>query len=77
MYKYVCLAIEPPSHLVRFHIPKGLQKSHITLKCSAGLQFIVTHATLLREYLTEDAELMFGRLSMLCSHINTKAGSKH
>jgi hypothetical protein len=60
LYKYVCLALEPPEYLSRYDIPK------------AGLRFLATHAEVLKAYLTEDAELMYGRLAALCTHQNSK-----
>lgn len=60
----MCLSLQPPSHLLRYDIPK------------AGLQFLTIHAPLFKEYLTEDSEQMYSRLYFLCKHQNDKVRQK-
>ncbi|PRP75851.1 DNA-dependent protein kinase subunit [Planoprotostelium fungivorum] len=64
LYHYVTMALNPPPQLVRYDIPK------------AALDFISSHGSLFRQYLTQDAEKMFQRLFALCKHQNKKLRSK-
>ena len=72
LYKYVCLgALNPPEGTKVYHIPKGKVhdcKSHYL----AAMVMIYKHATLFRQYLTEQSPKIYSYLKNYCLHINKK-----
>ena len=58
VYNFVLLSITPLKDLARYEIPKS------------GLKFISKHAFLLRQYLTEDCEKIYGLICSLCKYTN-------
>lgn len=68
------MALEPPPNLAKYDIPKGTDSLLLrVLNCFlASLRFIGAHGTLLKEYLTEDSEKMYTRLTNWCKHPSNK-----
>lgn len=81
LYRYLTLALEPLPNVNRYDIPKGVLLLLLLLLffkvltntlIKAGLKLLATHANVFRQYLTEDSQKMYGRVSPLCVHQNKK-----
>jgi hypothetical protein len=71
------MALEPPPNIAKYAIPKGMficlvlcvLKPNVQI---ASMKFISTHGALIKEYLTEDSEKMYQRITAWCKHPTNK-----
>lgn len=72
LYQYGCLALEPPAYLTRYEITRCIFFLYFFLQILflAALKLFARHANIFKQFMTEDSEKFFIRITTLCKHKN-------